>query len=122
MIPRSIWLSLGFLCAGLVTTALADGDVATGRKLAQEHCSRCHDISPNAPFKLVPPSLRSIAVFRPADQIVTTHPLGTPRFDRFGRVQARVARMTSKGFAPLSRAVSIVVRTSASAFAAHMAR
>ncbi len=69
MIPRSIWLSLGFLCAGLVTTALADGDVATGQKLAQEHCSRCHDISPNAPFKLVPPSLRSIAVFRPADQI-----------------------------------------------------
>lgn len=53
---------------------------------------------------------------------VITHPLGTPRFDRFGRVQARVARMTSKGFAPLSRAVSIVVRTSASAFAAHMAR
>ena len=54
--------------------------------------------------------------------LVITHPLGTPRFDRFGRVQARVARMTSKGFAPLSRAVSIVVRTSASAFAAHMAR
>ena len=30
--------------------------------------------------------------------------------------------MTSKGLAPLSRAVSIVVRTSASASAAHMAR
>src|SRR5450631_1553955 len=35
--------------------------------------------------------------------------------------QARVARSTSKGFAALRRAVSIVVRTSASACAAHMA-
>ena len=38
------------------------------------------------------------------------------------RFQARTPRMTSKGFAPLSRAVSTVVRTSASALAAHMAR
>ena len=38
------------------------------------------------------------------------------------RVQARVAQITWKGFAPLRRAVSIVVRTSASACAAHMAR
>ena len=36
--------------------------------------------------------------------------------------QARVARITSKGFAPWSRAVSTLVRTSASASAAHMAR
>lgn len=35
--------------------------------------------------------------------------------------QARAPRMTLKGLAPLSRAVSIVVRTSASAWAAHMA-
>ena len=38
------------------------------------------------------------------------------------RAQARMLTMTLKGFAPLSRAVSIVVRTSASASAAHMAR
>ena len=38
------------------------------------------------------------------------------------RVQARVAQITWKGFAPLRRAVSIVVRTSASACAADMAR
>ena len=38
------------------------------------------------------------------------------------RFQARTPTMTSKGFAPLSRAVSTVVRTSASAWAAHMAR
>jgi len=67
-------------------------------------------------------SRRVVASFDGGAVTVITHPLGTPRFDRFGRVQASVARMTSKGFAPLSRAVSIVVRTSASAFAAHMAR
>ena len=36
--------------------------------------------------------------------------------------QAKVSRMVWKGFAPLSLAVSTVVLTSASAFAAHMAR
>ena len=36
--------------------------------------------------------------------------------------QARMATMTSKGLPPVSLAVSIVVRTSASASAAHMAR
>jgi len=45
-----------------------------------------------------------------------------PRWGAPGDCQASVATMTSKGFAPLSLAVSIVVRTSASACAAHMAR
>jgi len=36
--------------------------------------------------------------------------------------QARVAMMTSKGFLPIRRAVSMVVRPSASAWAAHGAR
>lgn len=36
--------------------------------------------------------------------------------------QAKVAANTSKGFRPLSFAVSMVVRTSASDWAAHMAR
>jgi hypothetical protein len=44
------------------------------------------------------------------------------RFCGLRRAQARMLTMTLKGFAPLSRAVSIVVRTSASASAAHMAR
>jgi hypothetical protein len=44
------------------------------------------------------------------------------RFCGLRRSQARMLTMTLKGFAPLSRAVSIVVRTSASASAAHMAR
>ncbi len=38
------------------------------------------------------------------------------------QLHARVSRIVWKGFAPLSLAVSTVVRTSASAFAAHMAR
>ena len=38
------------------------------------------------------------------------------------RAQAMMPTMTAKGFAPLSLAVSTVVRTSASASAAHMAR
>jgi esterase/lipase superfamily enzyme len=41
---------------------------------------------------------------------------------RWRRVHARAAAITAKGFAPLSLAVSTVVRTSASAWAAHMAR
>jgi hypothetical protein len=49
--------------------------------------------------------------------------LPTPIFRaRFLPVHARVSRIVWKGFAPLSLAVSTVVRTSASAFAAHMAR
>jgi hypothetical protein len=44
------------------------------------------------------------------------------RFCGLRWAQARMLTMTLKGFAPLSRAVSIVVRTSASASAAHMAR
>ncbi len=49
---------------------------------------------------------------------VFTHPL----FLRRVPGHATVATMTEKGLAPLSLAVSIVVRTSASAWAAHMAR
>jgi MFS family permease len=41
---------------------------------------------------------------------------------RFRAFQAKVLMMVWKGFAPLSLAVSIVVRASASACAAHMAR
>ena len=41
---------------------------------------------------------------------------------RFLRLQARVSRIVWKGFTPLSLAVSTVVRTSASARAAHIAR
>ena len=51
---------------------------------------------------------------------VITHPHFLGR--RYLGRQAKVSRMVWKGFAPLSLAVSTVVLTSASAFAAHMAR
>ena len=49
-------------------------------------------------------------------------PVFERRFRGLRRAQARVVTMTVKGLAPLSLAVSVVVRTSASASAAHMAR
>jgi hypothetical protein len=52
--------------------------------------------------------------------LVITHPLRTPRFDRSG--EGSEDDVEGIYITPLSRAVSIVVRTSASAFAAHMAR
>ena len=51
---------------------------------------------------------------------VITHPYRLAR-RACAEGQARVARMTLKGFAARRRAVSIVVRTSASAWAAHTA-
>lgn len=45
------------------------GNVASGKALAEEHCTRCHDISADGPFKLHPPSFASIAVYRSAEQI-----------------------------------------------------
>ena len=67
--------------------------------------------------------------FRRLNVITHSHFLGrrfcviTPNFRaRFLRLQTRVSRIVWKGFAPLSLAVSTVVRTSASAWAAHMAR
>ncbi len=55
---------------------------------------------------------------RGAEQLST--PIFRARF--LLQLHARVSRIVWKGFAPLSLAVSTVVRTSASAFAAHMAR
>ena len=65
--------SLG-LCAGaalvlLVTAAVAEGNVDAGRIFAQDHCARCHNVQPDGPFKLHPPSFASIAVYRSEGQI-----------------------------------------------------
>jgi hypothetical protein len=54
-----------------------------------------------------------------AAEWVITHPDFGVEISGF---QAKALRIVWKGFAPLRPAVSIVVRTSASAFAAHMAR
>ena len=53
----------------LTGAADAEGDVAKGRELAEQWCTRCHDIEPGGPFKLYPPSFASIAVYRSPDQI-----------------------------------------------------
>jgi gluconolactonase len=63
----------------------------------------------------------------PNDIVVASNAITHPLFEEAwaggsDRVQARVPTMTAKGLAPLSLAVSTVVRTSASASAAHMAR
>src|SRR5271157_4989632 len=77
------------------------------------------------------PHLGRVSYFFLSERLVITHShfLGrrfcviTPNFRaRFLRLQTRVSRIVWKGFAPLSLAVSTVVRTSASAWAAHMAR
>lgn len=49
--------------------AAAEGDVESGRMLADKYCVRCHDISAEGAFKTYPPSFASIAVFRDPDQI-----------------------------------------------------
>ncbi len=50
-------------------TVHAEGDAVAGRELAQEQCTRCHNIEPGGPFKLYPPSFASISVYRSAEQV-----------------------------------------------------
>ncbi|MGI9425096.1 MAG: c-type cytochrome [Hyphomicrobiaceae bacterium] len=51
------------------TQALADGSPAAGAKLAQKWCAKCHNVAPDGPFKLQPPSFAAVAVYRSKDQI-----------------------------------------------------
>ena len=53
----------------LLAGSAAAQDVDRGLELAQEHCSRCHDITSEGENKTYPPSFASIAVFRDRDQI-----------------------------------------------------
>ena len=61
-----IALSLGAIPA---VPAMAQGDALEGRNLSEEWCARCHDITAEGPFKLIPPSFASIAVYRAAQDI-----------------------------------------------------
>ena len=61
-------LFLGALLALQASGALAD-DPEKGQELAQQWCTRCHDIEADGAFKEYPPSFASIAVFRSSDQI-----------------------------------------------------
>ena len=61
------------LCLSVVailsTPVLAQGDVAKGAELAAEHCTLCHDVTPDGAAKQFPPSFASIAAFRSPEQI-----------------------------------------------------
>lgn len=46
-----------------------DADAAMGENIAQEYCIRCHDVGPDGPFKMDPPSFAAIAKYRTPEQI-----------------------------------------------------
>ncbi len=62
-------VSAGAALVFLATTAVAEGDADAGRIFALDHCARCHNVEPDGPFKLYPPSFASIAVYRSEGQI-----------------------------------------------------
>ena len=49
--------------------ARAQVDPRHGAELALDFCARCHNVEPNGPFKLFPPSFAAIAVYRSEDHI-----------------------------------------------------
>ncbi len=62
-------LCIGLFLSVVASPAHAEGDPAFGATLAQEYCTRCHNVEPGGPLKMHPPSFASIAVFRSDDQI-----------------------------------------------------
>ncbi|NNE48438.1 MAG: cytochrome c [Rhodothermales bacterium] len=68
-IPR-LTVQTVIFCALLGSGAIAEiGDIEMGRTIADEYCSRCHNIEPNGPFKQDPPSFAAIAKYRSAQQV-----------------------------------------------------
>jgi mono/diheme cytochrome c family protein len=59
----------GVLVTLSVSTAFAEGDVATGEEIARESCVRCHNVERDGPFKEHPPSFAAIAIYRSEEQI-----------------------------------------------------
>lgn len=55
--------------AGFAATIAHAQDAEEGRQIAEDFCTRCHNIEPGGPAKLYPPSFASIASFRAADDI-----------------------------------------------------
>ena len=67
---RCAVLAIGMISVSATQSIAQDSDmIAEGRELAQEWCSKCHNIEAGGPFKLHPPSFASIAVYRSAEQI-----------------------------------------------------
>ena len=64
------WMPILVFGVSLAATSVtAGGSADEGRRLAEEWCSQCHDISADGPFKLYPPSFAAVAVYRSPDQI-----------------------------------------------------
>ena len=66
---KILQLAIPVILAVFASHAHAEGDVTEGERLAREICARCHNVEPDGPFKLFPPSFASIAVYRPAEDI-----------------------------------------------------
>ena len=60
---------IGIFLGIFISHVYAEGDPATGEKLARETCARCHNVEPKGPFKQHPPSFAAIAVYRSEQQI-----------------------------------------------------
>lgn len=46
-----------------------EASLEMGEDIAAEYCVQCHNVEPNGPFKMEPPSFAAIAKFRSKDQI-----------------------------------------------------
>lgn len=60
-----------FLAISMVPSvaSAAAVDISNGRYLAEQYCSQCHNIEPDAPSKLSPPSFQAIATYRTSGDI-----------------------------------------------------
>ncbi|MDU8912294.1 cytochrome c [Aestuariicoccus sp. MJ-SS9] len=65
------WIPLFTVAAfyGGLAWAQQEGDPEAGKLLADQYCSRCHDIGESGAFKQSPPSFAAIAVYWGEDQI-----------------------------------------------------
>ena len=64
--PTAAALALILFATGL---GAEEGNLEMGRMIADEYCSRCHNIEPDGPFKLETPSFAAIARFRSKEQV-----------------------------------------------------
>ena len=85
-------LCAGLLLAAIVTPAVADDDIERGRKLAQEHCARCHVIGDFNKFG----GIGSTPSFQ---LLVKAFPDYQARFETFFERRPHPAFVKIKGFA-----------------------
>lgn len=64
-------LLLAFVANGVFAQQLLaqDASLEMGKAIADEYCVQCHNVEPNGPFKMEPPSFAAIAIYRSEDQI-----------------------------------------------------